>query len=262
MILHNSTEKYDYRLYCSWDMARDICICYFSSWALFSAFTPLTAGKMKISEKWKKHLEISSFCSSVPKIMIMCYSVPEIWHITHVIVIFHFGPFFKNEKKWKKKKQNTCRYHHFTQVYQNSCLCAIQFLWYDIADVIVVFWGGAFFSPLTPLTVKKNKVSKKEKWKKHHEISSFYTIVPKIFFISYTVPEIWHVTDVFGVFLFWTIFCPFPPPNSPKTQNFKKMKNEPGDIISLQKCAVLEIWRVMDAFVAFHFRLFFALLPP
>ena len=94
MILHNSTEKYDYRLYCSWDIARDICTCYFSSCALFSAFTPLTAGKMKISEKWKQHLEISSFCSSVPKIMIMCYTVPEIWHITHVIVIFHFGPFF------------------------------------------------------------------------------------------------------------------------------------------------------------------------
>ena len=94
MVLQNSTEKYDYRLYCSWDIARDICTCYFSSCALFSAFTPLTAGKMKISEKWKQHLEISSFCSSVPKIMIMCYTVPEIWHITHVIVIFHFGPFF------------------------------------------------------------------------------------------------------------------------------------------------------------------------
>ena len=166
---------------------------------------------MKKNEKKKtKHVEISSFYTGVPKLMLMCYTVLVIWH--------------------------------------SGCNCC--------------FLGGAFFSPLTPLTVKKNKVSKKEKWKKHHEISSFYTIVPKIFFISYTVPEIWHVTDAFGVFLFWTIFCPFPPPNSPKTQNFKKIKNEPGGIISLQKCAVLEIWRVMDAFVVFHFRLFFALLPP
>ena len=26
--------------------------------------------------------------------MIMCYDVPEIWHVTDVIVIFHFGPLF------------------------------------------------------------------------------------------------------------------------------------------------------------------------
>ena len=44
------------------------------------------------------------------KIMIICYTVPEIWRVTDVIVIFHFGLFFallqskksqfqKNEKK-------------------------------------------------------------------------------------------------------------------------------------------------------------------
>ena len=26
--------------------------------------------------------------------MIICYTVPEIWHVTDVIVIFHFGLFF------------------------------------------------------------------------------------------------------------------------------------------------------------------------
>ena len=34
-------------------------------------------------------------------------------------------------------------------------------------------------------------------------------------------------------FSFWAIFCPFYPPKSPKNQNFKKMKNSPGDIIIL-----------------------------
>ena len=31
---------------------------------------------------------------SVPKIMIICCTVPEIWRVTNVIVIFHCGPFF------------------------------------------------------------------------------------------------------------------------------------------------------------------------
>ena len=34
------------------------------------------------------------FYTSLPKIMIICYTVPEIWHVTDVIVIFHFGLFF------------------------------------------------------------------------------------------------------------------------------------------------------------------------
>ena len=39
-------------------------------------------------------LDISSFYTGVPQIMIMCYTIPEIWHVTHVTVIFHFGLFF------------------------------------------------------------------------------------------------------------------------------------------------------------------------
>ena len=40
----------------------------------------------------KKDLDIS-FYTSVPKSMIMCYTVPEIWHVLDVIIIFHFGQF-------------------------------------------------------------------------------------------------------------------------------------------------------------------------
>ena len=40
----------------------------------------------------KKHLDIL-FYISVPKIMIICRTVPEIWCVTDVI-IFHFGLFF------------------------------------------------------------------------------------------------------------------------------------------------------------------------
>ena len=93
IILQKCTKNHDHMLYCSWDMACDRCNCYFSFWAIFCPFTPLTAQKIKILKKWKKHLEISSFYTSVPKIMIICYTIPEIWCVTDVI-IFHFGPFF------------------------------------------------------------------------------------------------------------------------------------------------------------------------
>ena len=86
---------------------------------------------MKISKKWKKHLEISSFYISLPKIMIICNTVPEIWHVADVI-IFHFGLFFvllqpkkiKISKKWK----NSWRYYHFTHVQQKLWLDDVQFL--------------------------------------------------------------------------------------------------------------------------------------
>ena len=94
IILHKYTKNHDHMLYCSWDLLSDRCNYYFSFWAIFCPFTPLTAQKIKILKKWKKHLEISSFYTSVPKIMIICYIVPEIWCLTDVIVIFHFGLFF------------------------------------------------------------------------------------------------------------------------------------------------------------------------
>ena len=74
-------------------MACNTCNIYFSFWAIFCPFTPLTAQKMKISKTLKNDLEISSFYASVPKIMIIGYTVLGIWHVTDVIV-FHFGLFF------------------------------------------------------------------------------------------------------------------------------------------------------------------------
>ena len=56
-------------------------------------FTPLTAPKNEHFIKMKKAQEISSFNTSIPKIMIRCYTVPEIWHVPDVVVIFHFGQF-------------------------------------------------------------------------------------------------------------------------------------------------------------------------
>ena len=74
-------------------MVQDGCNCYFSFWAIFCPFTALTARKMKIERKKYWYLEVSSFYTSVSKLMIIYYIVPWIWCVTDVI-IFHFGLFF------------------------------------------------------------------------------------------------------------------------------------------------------------------------
>ena len=66
IILHKCTKNHDDMLYCSLDMARNGCNCCFSFWAIFCPFTLLKARKIKILQKWKKHLEISSFHKCLP----------------------------------------------------------------------------------------------------------------------------------------------------------------------------------------------------
>ena len=48
IILHKCTKNHDDILYLSLDMVLDKCKFYFSFWAFFCPFTPLTAGKFKI----------------------------------------------------------------------------------------------------------------------------------------------------------------------------------------------------------------------
>ena len=106
---------------------------YFSFWTIFCHFTPLTAQKIKILKQWKKHLEISSFYISVPKIMIICYSVSEIWRVTDVIVIFHLGLIFcpftpltaqkiKILKKWKKHLEISSFYIRLSKIMIRWCM--------------------------------------------------------------------------------------------------------------------------------------------
>ena len=53
--------------------------------------------------------------------------------------------------------------------------------------------------------------------------------------ICYTVRENWCVTDVNVIFHFGLIL-PFHQGNSPKNQNFEKVKKSPRDIIILHIC--------------------------
>ena len=121
-------------------MVRDRCN-HFSFWANVCPFIPLTTQNIKIFKKWKKPLEILSFYTSATKIMIICYSVPEIWHVTNVIVIFHFGLFFaliqpKKSKFWKKWKKTPWRHHHFTYIYQKLWSDDVWFLRYGVRQTV------------------------------------------------------------------------------------------------------------------------------
>ena len=92
IILHMCNINDNHMMYGSWDIEWDRQNI-LSFWTVFCPFTPLVARKLKTLKKFKKCLEISSLYNSVPKIMITCYTIPEIRWVTDVI-IFHFGPFF------------------------------------------------------------------------------------------------------------------------------------------------------------------------
>ena len=241
IILHKCTKSYDQMLYGSWVMAHVVCNCYFSFWTIFSTFTPLTAQKIKSSEKWKKSQDMSSFNTSVPIIMIKHYIGPEIWHMADVIVIFHFGlflPFYssnspqktkpqKNKKKKKKKSLDISLF--YTNVQKLIIICfTVPEIW-CVADVIAIFHFGLFFALLPP-----------EKWKFQNNEKTLGDIIilhkcttnHDMLYFSW---DIWCMTDLIAIFHFG-LFLPFYRPNSPKNENFKNKKKVPGGIIILYKC--------------------------
>ena len=86
---------------------------------LFLALLPCNCLKNENFKKMKKHLEISAFNTIVPNIMITCFTLPEIRHMTEVKI-----------KTSKKFKIHTRRYRHFTHVYLPFWLDDVWFLRY------------------------------------------------------------------------------------------------------------------------------------
>ena len=72
---------------------------------LFLPFQPTNSAKNENIKTVKKDLEISSVYTDVPKIMIIVYTVPAIWRMTDVPIIFlgYFLPFYPHNSA---KKQN------------------------------------------------------------------------------------------------------------------------------------------------------------
>ena len=81
-----------------------------------------------------------------------------------------------------------------------------------------------------------NVVFFKKRKEKHLEISLFYIFVSKILMIWSTVFEIWVWLTKIGNYGHFLTFNPFMPLKNPKSQNFEKMKENAGDVITLHKC--------------------------
>ena len=152
------------------------------------------------------------------------------WYIVHNRCNCYFSfwtvfcPFTQltapKNRNFNKMKKDTWRYHHLTQVYQQSWSYAFPEIW-RVRDVIVIFRFRLLITinpPPHPLTTPKIKIS--IKIKQCLDISPFNTSVPKIMIICFVVPEI----------------LPFYPPNSPKNEYFKKNEKTPGVIIMSHKC--------------------------
>ena len=135
---------------------------------------------------------------------------------------------WKNQNFQKTKKTGISSFY--------TCERQMKIIWCMVPETwsTTIFW----LFTLIPLTTWKIKILKK--WKKCPEISSFYTCVPKLMIICYTVPEIWRVMDVISIFHFGIFFALLP--NNPKNQNFEKMKKTPGDIITLHMCTNQKLW--------------------
>ena len=207
---HKCTKNPYHRLYCSWDMARGRCN-FFSFWASFCPFTPRTVQKIKILIKRTKHLEIS-FYISVPKIMIICFTVLRYgaWQMPLIFFILcYFLPFYlpnslKNEifKKMRNAPGDIIILNNCTKNHDHMLYCSWDKA-RDGCNCYFSFW--AIVGPFTPLIARTMKIYKK--WKKRLKISPFYTSVSNVI-ICCTVPEVWRVTDVIDIFHFWQ-FLPF-----------------------------------------------------
>ena len=116
-------------------------------------------------------------------------------------IFYPFTPLTTQKIKLLKHWKNICRYYHFTHVY---------YKWqsYDAKFFVILDRFLPFYSPSLPPNNLKNQNF--EKMKKMLELSLFYTSVPKIMIKCYTVPEIWHMTDIMVIFHFGLFFALLP----------------------------------------------------
>ena len=179
-------------MYGSWDMkfnrqnafiivgnfiTRVGCTSFFHFGQFLALLPLLTAQKIKISRKWRRHLDVSSFNTSLPKILLLCYIAPEIWKVADVI-IFYVGLFLPLYPP-NNLKESCSNWYHFTQVYIPKIMIVcytISEIWYMIA--VIIFYFGLFFALLLSNKPKKSNFQKSEK--NCPDISSFYTCAPKV----------------------------------------------------------------------------------
>ena len=113
IILHNCTKNNDHRLYCSWDMARDRCNCYFSFWAIFCPFTHLKAQKIKFLKKSKNNCRYHHFIQVYQNVW--C-TVSGIWCMTDG----------RTEKYVSQHNKGQCNKRKEINIFRNTVILQIH----------------------------------------------------------------------------------------------------------------------------------------
>ena len=122
----------DQLIYGYWDMENNRIFCNIGP---IFALLPNIKLKNQNFEKMKNTLEISLFYTSAPEIMIICYTVSEIWRVADVICIFHFGLYFailppyQHKNQIEKKKKNCLEISSFY-----TCVPKIMITWCTIPE--------------------------------------------------------------------------------------------------------------------------------
>ena len=118
IMLYKCTKSHNHMSSGSWDTKwnTEFLVILGHFWPFYPPPSLMTTWKIKILKNWKKHLEISSFYTCVPK-MIWCILL-EVWNFFSFSNIFcPFAPHpsltIQKSKFWKNEK-TAWRYHHFT----------------------------------------------------------------------------------------------------------------------------------------------------
>ena len=126
----------------------DRIFCPFRSF--FALLHPPTTKKIKILKKRGRHMEMSSFYTSVPKFMIMWCLVSEIWSATDII-FYHFGQIFALLSQywpWKLKLEKTVKTPGdtslFSHVYHKWRSYGVCFLRWGATERVFCHFGQFF----------------------------------------------------------------------------------------------------------------------
>ena len=133
IILHTCTKTYDQMIYSSWDKVCDRRTDRQTDLWIWRKKWHIEVGAPRKNKE--KHLEISLFCTCVPKIFMgMIHSSWDIEHdrFKFWVIFYPFTP-LKTQKLRILKNNKTCwRYNHFTHVYQKQQSYEVRFLKYGV----------------------------------------------------------------------------------------------------------------------------------
>ena len=164
IILHMHTKNHNHVMYGFWDMECDRQN-FLSLWTIFWSFTPLWTQKIKILQKWKKHLNILSFLQMFTIShchMIFGFSDRECNRQNFFVILNRFLPFHpsnnlknQNFEKLKKAPGDIIILHKCTKNHDHMLYCSLEMARNGFN---CYFWFWAIFYPFTSLTAQKIKI--------------------------------------------------------------------------------------------------------